>query len=230
MKRKKERQVKASIGTSAERKLRVVGHSVCLVEDNQLHAGAEQPLRPRELLDLASHDVDASVIRGIELWPEGFAASVSGGAARRGRRRERSRRHDGTARGGRVTCRDECTWTGYRPTSAGQDGSSDFAVSPLTCRGSTNNHGRTHACNHKPSHSYFAQKPTHQRSTHNARERCHFTLRPPTRLVYPKIPREVCGHACMHATTKDKRVSACGRTHQSTPTSTRAHTPPEPSS
>lgn len=54
--------------TSAERELRVAGHSVRFVKDNQLHAGAEQPLRPRELLDLASHDVDASVVGGIELF------------------------------------------------------------------------------------------------------------------------------------------------------------------
>lgn len=56
------RRALRSFATSAERKLRVAGHSVRLVQNNQLHAGAEQPLRPRELLDLASHDVDASVV------------------------------------------------------------------------------------------------------------------------------------------------------------------------
>lgn len=58
------------IDTSAESKLRVAGHGVCLIQDNQLHAGAEEPLRPRELLDLASHNVDTSVVRRIELFTE----------------------------------------------------------------------------------------------------------------------------------------------------------------
>lgn len=72
-----ERRPRTTLGsfdfrpTSAKRELRVARHGVRLVEDNELHPGAEQPLRPRELLDLAPNDFDASVVGGVELSSNG---------------------------------------------------------------------------------------------------------------------------------------------------------------
>lgn len=53
--------------TSSERELRIAGHGVRLVEDDQLQAGAEQLLRAGKLLDLLANHVNAAVVRGVEL-------------------------------------------------------------------------------------------------------------------------------------------------------------------
>lgn len=63
--------------TSPEGELSIVGHRVRLIEDDQLHARAEQTLRAGELLDLPPNHVDSSVVGGVELC-EGLAAGGGG--------------------------------------------------------------------------------------------------------------------------------------------------------
>lgn len=53
--------------TSAKCELRVISHGVRFVKNDQFHARAEQPLRAGEFLDLASHHIDSSVVRSVQL-------------------------------------------------------------------------------------------------------------------------------------------------------------------
>ena len=53
--------------TSAKRELSSRGHRVALVEYDQLYSFAHQLLRAAERLDLLTHDVDAAVVRGVQL-------------------------------------------------------------------------------------------------------------------------------------------------------------------
>jgi hypothetical protein len=53
--------------TSPQRELRVGRHRVCFVEDHQLHTRGEQLARAREALDLVAHDVNATVVRRVQL-------------------------------------------------------------------------------------------------------------------------------------------------------------------
>ena len=53
--------------TSSQRELGSVCHIVRLIEDHELGTRVEELLRPGEVLDLLSHDINASVIRSIQL-------------------------------------------------------------------------------------------------------------------------------------------------------------------
>jgi hypothetical protein len=44
-----------------KRELRVFGHAVALVQDDQLEPSGPEPHGARETLDLVSHDVDAAI-------------------------------------------------------------------------------------------------------------------------------------------------------------------------
>lgn len=57
-----------SVRTSAQGKLRIIGHCIGFIQNNQLHPRAEQALRPGELLDLPPNYIDASIVRRVELF------------------------------------------------------------------------------------------------------------------------------------------------------------------
>ena len=53
--------------TSPEGVLCIVCHGVCLVQNDQLESGAENGSSAGKTEDLATHDANASVVRGIQL-------------------------------------------------------------------------------------------------------------------------------------------------------------------
>lgn len=57
-----------SVRTSAQGELRIVGHCVGFIQNDELHPRAEQALRPGELLDLPPNYIDASIVRCVELF------------------------------------------------------------------------------------------------------------------------------------------------------------------
>jgi hypothetical protein len=52
---------------AAEGSLRLLGHHVRLVEDDEFVAFGEERARLRKLLDLLAYNVDATVVRRVEL-------------------------------------------------------------------------------------------------------------------------------------------------------------------
>ena len=61
------RVARVLLDDAPERELRVLGHRVALVENDQLELVGEDRARRREVDDLLPHDADAAVVRGVEL-------------------------------------------------------------------------------------------------------------------------------------------------------------------
>lgn len=53
--------------TSAKGELRIVSHGIRLVENDELDARAEKPLRARKIFYLPPYYVDPSIVGGVQL-------------------------------------------------------------------------------------------------------------------------------------------------------------------